>query len=599
MVLKSRKQIKLILKYIVRSAPLLTFLNVFTILIRGVLPLILIYLVKLTIDELQVVILTPQELEDYSRLITILILAGIMFLINSLSASLASLIREKQSYAISDFFDKLIHDKTTSLSYGFFEYPKYQNIFYRALNEASHRPARIFYGILGIVQNAITLIVMGGILFTIHWSVVAILLLIIVPIAAIRLRYANKIFRFKRENTLLERKVNYYNRLITAPEFAKELRIFDLGNYFRKKYYSLKIDWRQVQYKLLVGKTKQEIVVQVIASVAFFAVYGFIAIKAYYRQISIGDVVLYFLAMQRGYSYLHELLTRITGLYEDSLFLDNLFDFMKLEDDKNEIYQQKNSQFPKPIKKGIVLNDVGFHYPSNEKWVLRNINLTIKAGETIAVAGINGAGKTTLVKILCGLYTPSEGQIFIDNTPIQTIKSSEMNANISVIFQDFTLYNVTARENILFGNVHSQTDDHAISDAAQKAGIDQIIEDFPNKYDTTLGFLFEGSEQMSPGQWQRLALARAFFNNAQIIILDEPTSALDSFSEAKLLKYIRSITTERTSLIISHRISTIKMADRIIVLDGNTIAETGTFDNLIEKNGIFAEMVKNLETFKI
>ena len=192
------------------------------------------------------------------------------------------------------------------------------------------------------------------------------------------------------------------------------------------------------------------------------------------------------------------------------------------------------------------------------------------------------------------MYRPVEGTILIDDTPLEDIKKSEMNANISVIFQDFTLYNVTARENILFGNVRHDADDNAIREAAQKAGIDQIIEDFQQKYDTTLGFLFEGSEQMSPGQWQRLALARSFFNNAQIIILDEPTSALDSFSEAKLLKYIRSITSERTSLIISHRISTIKMADKIIVLDGNKIAETGTFDELIDNKGVFAEMVKNI-----
>ncbi|MCL2074022.1 MAG: ABC transporter ATP-binding protein/permease [Marinilabiliaceae bacterium] len=588
---KARQQIKTILKHIFSSAPLLTVFNVLIVLIRGVLPLLLIYLVKLTVDELQAVISMPQGEEDYSRLLIVLILAGVLFLINSLSASLASLVREKQAFAISDFFDKIIHNKTTSLSYSFFEFPKYQNIFYRALNEASHRPARVFYGILGIFQNSITLLAMGGILLTVHWSVLAVLLIIVVPIAAIRLRYAKKMFHFKRENTVHERKVSYYNRLLTAPEFAKELRVFDLGNYFRKKYYSLKISWRQAQYKLLVDKTKKETTVQIFAAVAFFAVYGFIAFKAYNHQISIGDVVLYFLAMQRGYSYLQELLSRMTGLYEDSLFLDNLFEFLKLEDDKNEIHSHKKLIFPRPIQKGIIFHNVGFHYPANQKWVIRNMNFTINAGETVAIVGINGAGKTTLVKLLCGLYQPIEGEILIDDTPLSQIKNSEMNANISVIFQDFTLYNVTARENILFGNVHNETDDNSIYEAAQKAGIDQIIEDFPQKYNTTLGFLFDGSEQMSPGEWQRLALARSFYNDSQIIILDEPTSALDSFAEAKLLKYIRSITSKRTSLIISHRISTIKMADKIVVLDGQKIAQTGTFEELVNKEGIFSKMM--------
>lgn len=592
---KSLLQISLIFKYIWQSSPLLTVLNAVIVLVRGVLPLMLLYLVKLSVDELQILMSMPSSDENYAKLIIILVFAGVIFLVNSLTASIATLMREKQAFAISDFFDKIIHDKTTSLSYSFFEYPKYQNIFYRALNEVSSRPSRIYYGILGVIQNTVTLIVTGGILLTVHWSVPCILLLMTVPIASIRLSHAIKLFRFKRENTGLERKVNYYNRLLTAPEFAKELRIFDLSGFFRKRYGTFKNSLRQAQYKMLVGKTKQEAVVQILSAAAFFSIYGLVALKAYDREISLGDVALYFLTMQRGYSYLQEALSRLTGLYEDSLFLDNLFEFLKLEDNKKEIFVNEGLMFPKPVKKGISFNNVSFHYPSNEKWVLRNLNFTVNAGETVALAGINGAGKTTLVKLLCGLYKPVEGEILIDDTPLEEIKDSEKVSNISVIFQDFTLYNVTAGENIWFGSVRSEKDESEIRLAAQKAGIDDVIEGFSDKYNSTLGFLFEGSEQMSPGQWQRLALARSFFNNAQIIILDEPTSALDSFSEAKLLKYIRSITSERTSLIISHRLSTIKMADRIIVLDGHKIAETGTFDELMQKNGILANMVKKLQ----
>ena len=590
---KSRQQIKLVLKYIWQSSPILTTLNAFIVLIRGVLPLLLLFLVKLLVDELQAALTTSAGEGSYSRLVMLLILISGAFLLNSLSASIGALVREKQAFAISDFFDKLIHDKTTSLSYGFFEYPKYQNIFYRALNEASFRPSRIYYGFLGIVQNTITLLVLGGILITVHWSVSVILLLVTVPISIIRLRYAIEMFRFKQDNTMLERKVHYYNRLLTAPDFAKELRVFNLSEVFRERYNTFKDKWRKGQYKVLVNKTHQEIIVQIFAAVAFFAVYGLIASKAYNRQISIGDVVLYFLAMQRGYSYLQELLSRFTGLYEDTLFLDNLFEFLKLEDDKPKL-SRKAEIFPYPIKKGIVFQNVGFHYPANEKWVLRNMDFTIKAGETVALVGINGAGKSTLVKLICGLYNPVEGTIFIDDVPLNDIKEQDVISNISVIFQDFTLYNVTARENIWFGNARNSGDDSEIKAAAQKAGIDHVIENFADKYDTTLGFLFEGSEQMSPGQWQRLALARSFFNNSQIIILDEPTSSLDSFSEARLLKYIRSITTNRTSLIVSHRLSTIKMADRIVVLDGQKIAETGSYDELISKDGILADMVRKL-----
>ena len=593
---KSWQQVKVILKYIWQGSPGLSLLNTLLVLIRGVLPLVLLYLVKLLVDEIQQVILSYQPGQDYSRLVMILILAGAMFLINALSASFGALVKEKQSYVISDFFDKLIHDKTTSLSYSFFEYPRYQNVFYRALNEAMVRPSRIYYGVLGLVQNMITLLVMGGVLLMVHWSVSLVLLAVTIPVGLIRLRYAVDMFRFKRNNTVIERKVNYYNRLLTAPDFAKELRVFNLSNVFRNRYETYKKDWRKSQYRMLARKTRSEIVVQIIAAFSFFLVYGLIAYKAFQKQITIGEVVLYFLALQRGYAYLQEFFGRVSSLYEDSLFLDNLFEFLQLKESMPKETEPKTYPFPQPLKQGIEFKNLGFHYPANDKWIFRNLNFSIAAGETVALVGVNGAGKSTLVKLLCSLYQPVEGDVLIDGTPLNAIAVDDRVRNISVIFQDFTLYNVTARENIWFGNIRQEADASLVVDAAAKAGIDQVIEGFARGYDTTLGTLFEGSEQMSPGQWQRLALARSFFNDAQIMILDEPTSSLDAYSEAKLLKYIHSITANRTSIIISHRLSTVKMADRIVVLDGQSIVESGSYDELMQCQGFLYKMVQSLSS---
>lgn len=593
---KSWKQVKTILKYIWQSSPLLSFMNGFLVLIRGLLPLLLLYLVKLLVDEIQSVMIIQSEARDYSRLTIILITAGVLFLINALSASFGTLVKEKQSFVITDFFDKLIHDKTTSLSYSFFEFPKYQNVFYRALNEATVRPSRIYYGVLGVIQNLITLLVMGGVLLMVHWSVSIILLLVTVPIGIIRLKHAMELFRFKKENTIVERKVNYYNRLLTSPDFAKELRAFDLGSFFRDRYETFKSDWRKSQFRMLVKKTRLEIMVQVLAAVSFFLVYGLIAYKAFNNEITIGQVVLYFLALQRGYAYLQEFFGRLSGLYSDSLFLDNLFEFLHLSEPQQADISNGNMQFPKPLKKGIEIRDLGFHYPSNDKWVLKNLSFTIKTGETVALVGVNGSGKSTLVKLLCSLYQPVEGSILADGIPLSQIENSERVGNISVIFQDFMLYNVTARENIWFGNIRNNSEDQTIFGAAGKAGIDNIIEGFAQGYETTLGTLFDGSEQMSPGQWQRLALARSFFNDAQMIILDEPTSSLDAYSEGKLLSYIHSLTANRTALIISHRLSTVKMADRIVVLNGHKITESGTYDELMEKKGDLFNMVQTLSS---
>lgn len=554
----------------------------------------MLYLVKLLVDEIQNVVMTDPDYQDYTRLIFTLVAAGFLFLINALSASFGSLVKEKQSFVISDFFDKLIHDKTTSLPYSFFEYPRYQNVFYRALNEATVRPSRIYYGVLGLIQNLITLIVIAGVLLMVHWSVSIVLLLVTVPVGIIRVRYALQLFRFKRENTVVERKVNYYNRLLTSPDFAKELRAFDLGSLFRKRYEAFKSDWRKTQYRMLVKKTRLEILVQVLAAVSFFLVYGLIAFKAFKKEITIGEVVLYFLALQRGYAYLQEFFGRVTGLYEDSLFLDNLFEFLQLTEPANQDEIQGNLQFPKPLKNGIEFRNLGFHYPGTEKWVLRNLNFSIKAGETVALVGVNGSGKTTLAKLICSLYQPVEGSILVDGVMLNKIDKSSRVNNISVIFQDFMLYNVTARENIWFGNIRNSQDEKNVTEAAQKAGIDKVINGFTDGYETTLGTLFDGSEQMSPGQWQRLALARSFFNDAQVMILDEPTSSLDAYSEAKLLNYIHSITENRTALIISHRLSTVKMADRIVVLDGNKVAESGTYSELMEQKGVLFNMIQTL-----
>ena len=565
------------------------------LLVRGVLPLLLLYLVKLLVDEIQVVATNPDGEDALHRLIALLIIAAVVFLTNALTATLGALVRERQSFVISDYFDNLIHNKTTRIDYGFFEHPKYQNVFFRALNEASFRPSRIFYGIIGLLQNLITLTVMGGILLMVHWSVSIVLLVVTLPVTIIRLRYARSLFKFKRENTDRERKVNYYNRLLTSREYAKELRTFDLGTLFRERYHELKNDWRQSQYRILKNKTLREVAVQVLAAIAMFSVYGLIAYRAFQGHLSIGDVVLYFMALQRGYAYLQEFLGRISGLYEDSLFLNNLFEFLHLREARPVLSEQERYPFPARMKEGISFHNVGFHYPVNDRWVLRNVSFDIHAGETVALAGINGAGKTTLVKLLCGLYKPVEGEIKIDGLPIDHIKWQERVDNISVIYQDFMLYNVSARENIWFGNVRREATDEKIIDAANQAGIHQIIDDFEKGYETTLGTLFEQSEQLSPGQWQRLALARSFFNSSQIVLLDEPTSALDAFSEAKLLKYIKSITENRTAVIISHRLSTIKMADRIIVLDGHRVVEDGHYNELLQKEGAFFRMVESLK----
>ncbi len=587
----SIKNITRALRIIWKSSPLWSIVNIVLSIIKGVLPLILIYIVKLVIDNVNMIVSTGKPLLTDGDMINIFVLAGVFFLLNALTGSVNSLIREKQSYLVNDYIQNLIHKKTINIPYGYFEDSKYQNIFYRAIEESSYRPAKVFYGILGLLQNSITLGLIVGILMTLHWGLLPYLILVSIPIIVFKLYYSKLFYNLRRDQTEEERKVNYFNRLLTSKDFAKELRIFNLGDLFKRRHESLKHKLRSKRYRLLKSRTLWETLVQILATIFLLVIFGFIIYSTVTKRITTGDMAMYFLALHRGYTVLQEWLMRIASLYEDNLFLKNFFDFLQIEVKKDT---SANLHFPKPVKQGITFKDVSFKYPNTKRWVLKNLNITINEGETVALVGSNGAGKTTLVKLLAGLYKPTSGTITVDGTDWTQIKKDELADAVSVIFQDFMLYNVSAKDNIWYGNIRNQPDDKSIHDAAQNAGIHEIFMNLPEGYDTTLGTLFKNSEQLSRGEWQRTALARSFFNKAQLIILDEPTSSLDAFTEAKLINHFKEITSNRTSIIISHRMTTIKLADRIVVIDGNSICETGSHEELLKKNGVYKKMINSL-----
>ncbi len=585
------KNIKGALNIIWRSSPLWSTINIILSIIKGILPLVLIYIVKLVIDNVNLIASTGKPLLTDEKLIGTFILAGVFFLLNALAGSINSLVREKQSYLVNDYVQNLIHKKTTNIPYGYFEDPAYQNLFYRAIEESSYRPARVFYGILGLFQNSITLGLIVGILITLHWGLLPYLMLVSIPIIIFKLYYSKLFYNLRKDQTEDERKVHYYNRLLTSKDFAKELRIFNLGQLFKKEYESLRHNLRSKQYSLLKSRTLWETAVQILATIFLLMVFGYIIFSTITKRITTGDMAMYFLALHRGYTVLQEWLMRIASLYEDNLFLKNFFEFLQIEVKKDSTTKL---HFPDPIKQGILFNNVSFKYPNTKRWVLKNLNFTIKEGETVAIVGSNGAGKTTLVKLLAGLYKPTSGTITVDNTDWTQIKKEELADAVSVIFQDFMLYNVTAKKNIWYGNIKHKPDDKSIHNAAKDAGIHEIFMNLPNGYNNTLGTLFKDSEQLSRGEWQRTALARSFYNKAQLIILDEPTSSLDAFTEANLINHFRDITNNRTAIIISHRLTTIKFADRIIVIDGNTVSEMGSHQELLSRNGIYKKMIDSL-----
>jgi ATP-binding cassette subfamily B protein len=578
------------LKVVWESSIKWSLVNGFFVLLKGLLPLLIIFLIQLLVDKVSEVILMKGKEGDIKQVYGVLIFAGLVFVINAIINSLSSIVREKHSFYINDIVQNLIHHRTTGLYYANFDDFNFQNIYYRAINEAGYRPARIYYGFISLLQNSITLILIGGLLVSLHWGVTLLLVVIGIPIVYTRLHYSKKAYKLKREQTEKERLVNYHNRLLTGKEFAKELRIFGLQALFKSRYENLKGILRETQFRLLKAKTTYEFVIQVITVFVLFGVFGYITTSALRGDVTPGQMVMYFLALYRGYSFLNELLGRITGLYEDGLFLKNFFEFVDFGSvDQSET---RTVDFPEAIKNSISISNMSFKYPNSVRNVFEDLSLTIFPGETVAIVGANGAGKSTLVKLLCGLYIPDKGSIKIDDVDLASIKRESISSNVSVVFQDFMLYNVSARENIWFGDITKSSEDNEIYKSAEKCGIDKIIGDLPQGYNTRLGTLFKDSEMLSAGEWQRMALSRSFFNDAQIVILDEPTSSLDAFTEANLINHFKAIAKGRTAIIVSHRLSTISWVDRVVVVGHHGILEEGNPKELLKKNGVFAEMVE-------
>ncbi len=575
------------------SSPKWAIYNGVLLIVKGLMPLLFIYLIKVLIDTSSALIKDGHKPSDLTDLIFILILAGVVFLINSLAGSFGNYIRERHSYFVSDNIKAKIHARTTKMNFSYFEDFHFQDIHHRAVIESSFRPARIFFGLVSLIQNIITLLIVSVVLVTLHWVVTLVVILISVPIIYIRLKNSRDLYDLRRKQTTEERKVNYYDILLTDKTFAKEVRLFNLGGLFQERYQTTISSLRSKQLNTIWIATKSETYVQILTAIALFGLYSLIALFAYKGKITEGSMVMYFLILQRGHSVLQDFLIKIANLYEDSLYLKDLFEFFDFEIKEDK--QERDCYFPAPIEQGVVFENVSFKYPHSSRNVFRDFNLVINAGETLAIVGANGCGKTTLVKMLCGLYEPTSGKIKIDGIDISKIKKESISKNVSAIFQDFTLYNVSAKENIWFGDVTKSGEIEEIKSSAKVAGVDELLRELPEGYENTLGNLFEGSEMLSQGEWQRIALARSIYHNSELIILDEPTSSLDSFTEATLISHFKSITLNRTAVIISHRLNTIKIADRILMLDEKRGFEIGTHQELLDKKGAYYAMISALK----
>lgn len=576
------------LRLVWQSSPYWTIFRTILVSIQGILPLLSIYLTKLIIDRVTTQLDTANPIGVFQEILPLLLFAGAVTIIVTLCTSLTELVNTAHSQRVTDYMQGIVHAKSIAADLEYYENAKYHDALQRAQQEAPYRPPQILNRLAGVAQNGISLVAMVGLLLSLHWGIIGVLVVAAIPAVLVRMQYSRIMYGWQRRRTELERKSAYLGWMLTGEQFAKEIRLFGLGSLFSSEYLQIRNKLYQERVAIASKRSLAYFLAQATAGILVFGLFAYIIYQTIQGVLLLGDLVLYYQALQRGQNNLRGLLTSVSGLYEDNLFLGNLYEFLDLKPKIVQLAEPK--PFPQPIKQGICFDRVNFQYSDSSRQALKDISFEIKAGETVALVGENGSGKTTLIKLLCRLYDPTSGNIKIDGINLSLFEIAELRRQIGVIFQDYAKYYFTAEENIRLGNINISPGDKEIISAARRSGADDVIQRLPKKYDTILGKLFREGEELSIGQWQKVALARAFLRNSQVIVLDEPTSAMDPQAEYEIFKRFREIIQDQTAILITHRLSTVRMADRIFVMEQGSIVESGNHEDLIKNNGVYAHL---------
>src|SRR5919202_1145861 len=496
MLLKLRRLLYLrrALHLVWQSTPSWTIASTALLVVQGILPLLSLYLTKLMVDAVSIGLNATDKAAVLGQVMTLIVLAGGVALVGDLCSAIAGFVSEAKSLVVTAYVHRLLHAKSIEVDLQYYENAKYYDALHLAQSEAPYRPTQILKRLIHIGQSAISLVAIAALLFSLHWGIAATLLAAAVPSLGVQLKYANKLYRKRWEWTPQERRADYFNWMLTSVHYAKEIRLFNLGALFQERFRHLRTSIRKEKISLARRSFMAEWAIQVSSTLAVFGACGFIAYQTLQGIITLGSLVMYFQAFQRGQGLLREMFSSLVSLYGNSLFLSNLYEFLDL---KRTIAEPRNPQpFPNPLKIGIQFDRVQFRYPGSTRPLLEDVSLTIRAGETIALVGENGAGKTSLIKLLCRLYDPTSGRITVDGIDLRQFQTTDLRRDISVVFQDYAHYNLTARENIAFGNVNQLFQDDEIRLAAQKAGADEAIAALPYSYDTILGKEFEEGEEL-------------------------------------------------------------------------------------------------------
>lgn len=468
-----------------------------------------------------------------------------------------------------------------------FEDPEFYDSLQRARQQTVGRIGLLAL-LLGIGQSGLSLITLLGVLVVFNGWLVLLLVFAVLPTFLGETHFAGLSYSLLYKWTPERRELDYLRYVATSDVTAKEVKLFGLADYFTRKYERLADEFYEANRALSIKRAATSGGLTIVSTLGYYAANVFIIIDTVRGFLTLGDLTLLVGSFQRSRGLISGMLLRSSDVYRQSLFLRDLFTFLEMK--PRTASPENPVSVPRPIRDGVVFEGVGFRYPDKETWALRDVSLRIGAGERVALVGENGAGKTTLVKLLARLYDPTEGRILLDGIDLREYDVDELRDVIGVIFQDFVRYDLKVRENIAVGQIDAIGDEPRIVRASEMSLADSVVANLESGLDHMLGRRFKGGANLSGGEWQKVGLARAYMRDAQILILDEPTAALDARAEYQVFERFADLTEGRMAVLISHRFSTVRMADRIVVLEDGYVTEDGTHDELLIRSGRYAEL---------
>ncbi len=595
-----------------KAAPALSSAYAALVVLRGILPVATVWLVRWLVDDLTAILASGRGWDAALSLMAPASLLGALMLLAEMARSAASWIRIAQAERLRDFMSDLVHERSAAVDLEFYDSPEFFDRLHRARDEASYRPVALVESAGGILEAAITTVALAAVLVPYGAALPLLLIASTAPALLVVLHYGFRHHRWRVETTADERRSWYYEWLLTSREAASELRLFGLGDRFRSEHRAIRGRLSRERIRLAREHAAAEAAAAGAGLLLAAGAMAWMVFRAIQGLVSLGDLALFYQAFSQGQSRTRTLLEELGQLYSNSLFLKGLFEFLDLkpaivdperprpapESPAEKIcfsgvgfgFPGSNRPAPKPLAECIRFRGVGFSYPGSQRAALEDFSLFVPAGRVVAIVGENGAGKTTLTKLLCRLHDVGAGRIEIDGVDLREMPLADLRERISVLFQRPVRYNDSVANNIKLADPEPEASDRKTEEAIRAAGAGDLLRRLPGGTAALLGKTFTDGEEISEGEWQRIALARALYRDAPILVLDEPTSAMDPWAEIDWAERFACEVRGRTVIVITHRPVTAAAADEIHVMEAGRIVESGSHEELISRGGRYAQL---------